>query len=211
LGDYLDNYENTSPVEQLNNLSEIIEFKKSNRDKVILLIGNHDYHYISDDRYSGYQHVSAHLYRDLLKRELKNFQICYKPSENIICSHAGISKVFLDRFGIKEDENLDKNLNILFSLRPDSFKFVGEDIHGDSPESSPIWIRIRSLLKYGVKLTQIVGHTMTTEVKKIENIYLIDTLGTSRQYLKIDDDDNICICSLDKSFKEDSLTFSSVS
>lgn len=49
LGDYVDPYkwEDISSEQVINNLKEIIEFKKSNMDSVILLIGNHDYSYIN--------------------------------------------------------------------------------------------------------------------------------------------------------------------
>lgn len=51
LGDYVDSY-NISDEQIINNLLDIIEFKKSYEDKVILLLGNHEYNYISP--YIGY-------------------------------------------------------------------------------------------------------------------------------------------------------------
>jgi predicted MPP superfamily phosphohydrolase len=42
LGDYFDSF-SYSTVEQIHNFLKIIEFKKKNNDKVILLIGNHDW------------------------------------------------------------------------------------------------------------------------------------------------------------------------
>ena len=48
LGDYLDPYpyEEISFEDAVINFKEILEFKKANSDKVELLIGNHDCHYI---------------------------------------------------------------------------------------------------------------------------------------------------------------------
>ena len=48
LGDYLDPYahENISQEEALANFKEIIAFKQANKDRVTLLIGNHEIHYI---------------------------------------------------------------------------------------------------------------------------------------------------------------------
>lgn len=48
LGDYLDPYghENISQEEALTNFKEIIAFKQANKDRVTLLIGNHEIHYI---------------------------------------------------------------------------------------------------------------------------------------------------------------------
>ena len=44
LGDYLDPYdfEGITVIDAIKNFEEIIEFKKNNVDKVILLLGNHD-------------------------------------------------------------------------------------------------------------------------------------------------------------------------
>ena len=55
LGDYLDSYD--LPVDkQRQNLIDILEFKANNRDKVELLIGNHDFQYLPgiNETYSGY-------------------------------------------------------------------------------------------------------------------------------------------------------------
>ena len=48
LGDYLDPYarENITPEEALANFKDIIAFKKANMDRVTLLIGNHEIHYL---------------------------------------------------------------------------------------------------------------------------------------------------------------------
>jgi predicted MPP superfamily phosphohydrolase len=50
LGDYLDPYETVTQDKLLQNLQEIIQFKKDNPDNVILLLGNHDLHYFTADR-----------------------------------------------------------------------------------------------------------------------------------------------------------------
>ena len=53
LGDYLDPYdfEGITVIDAIKNFKEIIEFKKNNVDKVILLLGNHDMPYFSSDYY----------------------------------------------------------------------------------------------------------------------------------------------------------------
>lgn len=57
IGDYVDTHESITPIEQIDNLREIIMFKQKYLDEVILLIGNHDYHYwpTISECYSGYQ------------------------------------------------------------------------------------------------------------------------------------------------------------
>ena len=52
LGDYLDPYPEEgkvySPQSLFDNLMDIIELKRANMDKVVLLKGNHDQHYASE-------------------------------------------------------------------------------------------------------------------------------------------------------------------
>lgn len=56
IGDYFDSF--TIPYQQqIENFKEILDFKRSNINKVVLLAGNHDYHYMNSvtETYSGYQ------------------------------------------------------------------------------------------------------------------------------------------------------------
>ena len=51
LGDYLDAYpdEEITRKQERDNFAEILKLKENNKDKVILLLGNHCYHYIHRD------------------------------------------------------------------------------------------------------------------------------------------------------------------
>ena len=55
LGDYLDPYkdENITVKDAIENFKKIIQFKKDNLDKVVLLLGNHDLPYYSQKYYDG--------------------------------------------------------------------------------------------------------------------------------------------------------------
>ena len=74
IGDYFDSKEDISPESQILNFERIIEFKKSNHDKVILLFGNHDYHYTDNvpikNKYSCYQFKHSHLISKLIMDSL---------------------------------------------------------------------------------------------------------------------------------------------
>jgi predicted phosphodiesterase len=54
LGDYFDSFD-IKPLFQIHNFKEIMEIRKMFSDKVITLIGNHDYHYLrfTNSQYSG--------------------------------------------------------------------------------------------------------------------------------------------------------------
>ena len=42
IGDYFDTHENISPVQQIENFKELLDYKKQLPEKVVLLFGNHD-------------------------------------------------------------------------------------------------------------------------------------------------------------------------
>ena len=52
LGDYLDPYarENITPDDALTNFKDIIAFNQANKDRVTLLIGNHEIHYFGSSQ-----------------------------------------------------------------------------------------------------------------------------------------------------------------
>ena len=105
LGDYLDPYGQFVPEDIFNNLMEIIELKNQNRDKVILLKGNHDQHYSSglffelasssrlDARYWAKYNKTFEEYKDL-------FQLIFleKIKETpYLFSHAGLTVYWLEK------------------------------------------------------------------------------------------------------------------
>ena len=71
----------------------------------------------------------------------------------------------------------------------ESFKFeYGENLDrsGDDVTQSPIWVRIPSLLKDMVKgFTYVIGHTTIREMHMANSVIAIDCLGTSKEYLVI--------------------------
>lgn len=200
IGDYFDSYDDYTAEEQMHNFKEIIEFKESGRADVIVMIGNHDFHYIEgSEHYSGCQAGAAPAISDLLHNNLHHMQMCYQMDE-FLFSHAGVSHDWL-MLHWKEYNDVDvaKIVNDLWEFTPRAFKFAGRDPYGDSQTSSPIWIRPHSLQKSNRdtlrnKFIQVVGHT---QVKNMDRegkatggrYYYIDTLGTSREYLIIEDNE----------------------
>jgi predicted phosphodiesterase len=201
IGDYVDTHESITPNQQLENLLDIIEFKKRNPDKVILLWGNHDHHYLNvGERYSGFQSVMFPTFNYIYKQNIELFQMVH-IQDNILFSHAGLSKVWCDNNDVIINENLEQQINELFYGRPSVFNFTGRDIYGDSHESNPIWIREKSLSESKIPgYVFVVGHTTKIQLAqrgflisnhdgyKIldPNIWMIDTLGTSKEYLVIE-------------------------
>lgn len=98
LGDYFDPY-NESDLENdpISMMQNIIDLKKNESDKYILLIGNHDCHYIWDDYPKGsrYSVWSAKKYNNIFCDNLDLFNIAF-VQDNTIFTHAGITKAWRD-------------------------------------------------------------------------------------------------------------------
>ena len=97
VGDYVDSFQITGE-KQLVNLLDIIELKKLLKDKLVLLIGNHDYHYMDNGtyaRYSGFQAGMLPTFKEVFTIHKDMFQIAYKDEMDTIYSHAGISETWL--------------------------------------------------------------------------------------------------------------------
>lgn len=217
IGDYFDSFD-LSAAEQIHNFKEIIEYKENavtnegtldqHKTDVILLIGNHDYHYfqgIGNRGISGYQYGAAAAITDVIESNKHHLQMAYQMDEYLF-THAGVSpvwmdQVFNDEFGWKI-ENVAIDVNEMFKYKPLSFDFSGFEPTGDNTTQTPIWIRPRSLMsvnkKHGKGLKkhyiQVVGHTQMRRLDLVGSdkftggrYYFVDTLDTSGEYLIIED------------------------
>jgi hypothetical protein len=203
IGDYFDSYDDYTAAEQMDNFKQIVEYKQSGQAEVIILVGNHDYTYMRgiSERYSGYQHGAAPAIQQLLEDNKEHLQMCYNLG-NFLFSHAGVSHdwLLLHSSEYRKDENADVSeiVNDLFKYKPYSFCFAGVDPYGNSSLASPIWIRPQALQATNRetlrdKYIQVVGHTqvnkMDVEAKATGGRYhYIDALGTSGEYMIIEDD-----------------------
>ena len=171
IGDYFDSFDPCTPVEQLHNIKEILDYKLTSGKDVILLIGNHDYHYIpgTEDKCSGYQLLGAISYGHFFKENLHHFQMCYQ-SGNLLCSHAGVSIEWLADIGYEGWDDIAGFVNDVFKYQPNNFGFRGRDPYGDDTYQTPIWIRPKSLMRANKKsflkrdFIQIVGHTHMSQI-----------------------------------------------
>ena len=175
---------------------EIIQFKVDNPDTV-LLIGNHDYHYLHHDlgEYSRYNPFNAKKIKELLENNLDKMQVAYYHKDHdVLIKHAGVSKTFYNKsFGeIDDDPNIIcENINYMYKEKPVAFSFYGcntnyFECYGNEPSQSPMWIRPQSLITDmldGIK--QIVGHTQVKKISTFDNLTLADCLGTVKDCVKI--------------------------
>ena len=198
VGDYFDSFDIPGKV-QIDNFKNIIQWKHDNPQcKVVLLIGNHDFHYMPEaynDRYSGFQRDLYIQIGQVLETSKYHLQIAYGV-DDLVFSHAGITPEFLLKNGWG-DQGIVEFINDLWYYQPHKFKFADNgyghsDPYGDDEFQGPLWIRPKSLMKacQEVKKTmiQVVGHTA---VKQIDakgkatggRYYFIDCLDYTPEYL----------------------------
>lgn len=202
VGDYFDSFDIPGLI-QMHNFKEIMEFKENSSVEVVTLIGNHDYHYfpeIGSNGTSGYQVRLAPAISMLIQENRQNLQLAYS-FDNVLCTHAGVSEVFLDQvlgYKVWNVNKIVENLNELFEYKPKSFEFNGFEPTGDNQSQTPLWIRPRSLVIASKNIRknfyQVVGHT-ELRYMDIESThkwaggkyFFIDTLNTSGEYLILED------------------------
>jgi len=193
IGDYFDSFD-IGPAEQMFNFREIIDFKEKGECEVILLIGNHDFHYYpGGETYSGYKAGAAPAIRQMLQENNHHLQMCYQL-DNVLFTHAGIGHDWLVYQNKYESGSIADFVNDIWKYQPNRFMFYGIDQYGNTKTQTPIWIRPQALIAGNrdtflkKEYIQVVGHT---SVRKIDikgkatggRYYFIDTFDTSDQFL----------------------------
>lgn len=210
IGDYFDTREGIRSQDQLDNFTKILIFKRDNPDKVVLLLGNHDFHYLTGvtDQYSQFDFSMYEKANRLLMGAIeKNWLDIVHVEGDYMFSHAGVSEEWV-RNSRLDESNLVDSINSILGIADDgstrlsdsaitklSFGYnLPKDIWpsntGDNITQSPIWIRPMSLSKvsYGDYI-HVVGHTQVEEIQLINKLLMIDILGTNLQYIVIENDE----------------------
>jgi len=197
LGDYFDSSGFVFPVDEYANFMKIVKYKDDNPDKVVLLIGNHDLHYMDGiQQCSRYSTQTQRLLGDLISALIEDNTLQASMFlVNLLFVHAGISNTWLGDNGLKLDE---AEINNYLKTNPKQFDFQDKDgfadASGNDVYQSPLWIRPESLLKDSFSDTiQIVGHTQVnpTEDIALANINFCDSLDWGKYYaFETDQDSN---------------------
>lgn len=185
------------------NFNEIIEYKKKNPSTTILLLGNHDVHYIySYGGGSRYDYFHSRQIGNKFNENKNLFQLAYEKKigrKRFIFSHAGIHKLWIeDWFGdvvtkknvvdylnnayLTEDVTLERALD-QYSVYRGGFESYG----------SMVWADMREW--YGAKESaygdvQIFGHTQLkgTPVNFNDAFYNLDV----RRAFRINESGEVC-------------------
>lgn len=183
LGDYVDPYpgENISLTGALDNLSEIIDYKKSNPSKVILLLGNHDFMYMDSEhnKYScRHDFENEPKITKLLMNNRDLFQMNYSikiKNKLYIFSHAGITTPWIEKYKNLFGEfpgSLDKINELYKKWDPEFISSLLEISYyrgGWSDFGSMIWSDVREhSVSCEENVYQIFGHTQLKDKPIIE-------------------------------------------
>lgn len=179
LGDYVDSF-NVPPKDILQNLNEIIEFKKKYKDMVTLLLGNHDYAYVFDFTFISGFNSAFHLeYKETFNNNWELFDVAWGITDlnnrYTLFTHAGLTYRYwtdivlplfddktsvLNRFKPSELD-IHEALNYIRD-RKNLLWRVGTMRGGTTTYApSPLWTDIRELVAYKYpEINQVVGHTV---------------------------------------------------
>ena len=197
MGDYSDDSWVTFTDEEIvNNLKDVIDFKKNHNDKVVLIIGNHDFQYIV-----GYP--TASRYRKSYAKEMHkifndNSDIfnTIHIENNYIFTHAGITNGWIEYIKQKYDikdvniDNIYDVVNIVYKNDKDDCNIASYRRGGGSEFAGILWADVGDLSEDAWKgYNQVVGHNRVKpgSVIKKDNyaIYMADHFDTEQDKLLV--------------------------
>lgn len=187
LGDYVSTHDYVSSDQQISNLLDILRLKEANPDRVTLLRGNHDIQHLGywwavccDLDTNVLQFMSTPDCRERFLADTSWVSEFSIESEKVVCSHAGISKVWMEQNNLLELDDINQTPpSVVFSFIPASFF----DSDGSSITQGCTWIRPSALTECHIDgYTQIVGHTKFKKIYRHQikgsdnSLWFCDTL-----------------------------------
>lgn len=173
LGDYLDPYdwEGYTEDDAFRGLQDIVRFKEAHPDRVTLLWGNHDLHYLYPEMMaSRYDVEHAERNAHYFWEHQKSFQLAYEveaAGKRFLFSHAGIGRKWLkNNFpALKEEDITAELMNDLVGY-PEFMASLGDVSKlrgGDKEYGSMVWADVMELTNEENQIPdtfQVFGHTM---------------------------------------------------
>lgn len=187
LGDYVDPYgeEGVSDPEAYRNFSDILRFKKEQKDRVVLLLGNHDLHYASN-RFrvnacgTRYNSALADVLQQLFMGYRSFFQLAYQVcgDQRYLFTHAGVNTAWFHRHESLIQELEANRLNHLLDTQKgiDALAEVGTERGGDYPTGSMVWADVDEM-KVDTPFEgvyQFFGHSLAEEPVITEHFACLD-------------------------------------
>ncbi len=166
VGDFVDSHDLDDRT-IYNNFLDILSFKETHGDKVTLLLGNHDYHYLYFPFYrcSGFRESMKDMLHMTFKKNLGLFKMAARAGSYIF-THAGLTRYWIDQY-IQPDKMeeivpaINEMINGTYSR--DNLAAAGAARGGLEPSGGPIWADYQyELIRDPYPgINQVVGHTRT--------------------------------------------------
>ena len=184
LGDYLDpytRYEGINHREAYNNFLEVLEFARNNRERVILLRGNHDeWNYDERRECCRHDYHNTERNRKLFKDNENLFQFAYREGDYLF-THAGVCTGWLLQNNLTciNEDNIVEYLN----SNPKTLWQIGDSRGGFHDWGSPLWCCwlgdwTSDECKNPFKLKQVFAHVRLEKgmfaSDEDKNIYMMD-------------------------------------
>lgn len=171
LGDYLDSFY-VEGAKQLELLIKVIELKKDNPTKIILLLGNHDIQYIYNKYYcSGYLKEYALAFGSLLRDNRDLFQNSFLYGKHLF-THAGVDFRLLKALNAKYPTYVEDGFSLEYMLNNSNIRelfYIGKDCGGVDPFGGIFWIRPWTI-ELPLQYIQHVGHTVNVHSNYFNNL-----------------------------------------
>lgn len=182
IGDYFDapSYRRklgSNGEEELRNFSEIYKYKLDHPEQVVMLLGNHDYHYLPGVEGScfGFQDSMRDQFEKALSHAIVDNALQWIHEEDgLLFSHAGVTKTWFENTKVGSVAEIN-------DLGIDHFEFNPGPLlngYGDEICQTPIWVRPKSLRQDKLDgYIHVVGHTPQPDgIQMDEEIWFIDCL-----------------------------------
>lgn len=179
LGDYLDPYshEGITFDTAIEEFLKILDFKEKYGDKVVLLVGNHDMHYIEIEFMdcSRLNYEKRQDIHELYQKHLDKFNLVFLYENTWLFSHAGVYLDWLKSNQLNIDDLLD--FKTFLKEQWETLEVLSSYRGGWDSVGSCIWADIRESIENTVLpgYYHIVGHTQLSEnLYQSKNISCVD-------------------------------------
>ena len=189
LGDYLDPYarEHITPDEALANFKDIIAFKQANNERVTLLIGNHEIHYLDPFyTFSRKDTINADYIHQLLVDHLPLFSMASQAEMNgkaFLFTHAGIVESWWNKYFPDTPADVVSvcnalnakmsNMETLGAFIDDALMEIAKRRGGESEAGSCLWADLEEHKKSKSfnGIYQVFGHTQQKKKAVIKKTF----------------------------------------
>ncbi|MES2063447.1 MAG: metallophosphoesterase [Bacteroidota bacterium] len=199
IGDYVDSH-TLSDFAILENFKKIISLKKRHPEKVVLLLGNHDVHYLHYPAYqcSGFRDSMQRGLTYLYNKDRHLFQMAYQYRKYLF-THAGITNSWYDEFlrlpildDLREEKDTIADLINKVETTTQRYLLYATSIYrGGDSNGSFLWADYKETsVDMLENFHQVVGHTQVPDIHTIaytkKSVTYIDVLHGQNKFCELD-------------------------